>query len=180
MEVDRLLTLEEYDALPDDGSHPELLRGRLRHGPSLEDDAERLVGRLAALMDTERSAAGTGRLVRGGRFLLSVDPPTILSPPLAYVAREHLPGPGARHLRGAPDLAVEIAFAPAQAEELHDRALEYIDAGGRVVWVVEAAEERVSVYRGGRGVEVRTDGDLLDADVLLPGLLVPVADLFHD
>ncbi|HUH12805.1 MAG TPA: Uma2 family endonuclease [Longimicrobiales bacterium] len=180
MEVERLLTLEEYEALPDDGSHAELLRGRLQSGPPLDDDAGRFLRRLSALMDTDRSAAGTGRLVRGAHFLLSVDPPTILSPALAYVTREHLPRPGARHLTGAPDLAVEIAYRPEHSEALHDRALEYIDAGARAVWVVEADQERVSVYQNGRGVTVRARGDILDADVLLPGLLVPVADLFRE
>lgn len=181
MEVDRLLSLEEFDALPDEGSHAELWRGRLVHAPAPDDDWGRILGRLAALIDEERTASGTGCTVRGARFLLSEDPPTVLAPPLAFVTRQHLsPDGDRRRVHGAPDLAVEIVTGAREPADLHDRALDYLEAGARVVWVVDPRERSVAVYHGGERVDVLTDGDLLDAEPLLPGLELEVGRLFAE
>lgn len=179
MEVDRLLSLEEFDALPDDGSHAELWRGRLTHAPPPGDGWGRILDRLANLIDDERTASGTGCVLRAARFLLSEDPPTVLTPALAFVGRQHLSPDGNRHrVQGAPDLAVEIVTPSRDAGDLHDRALDYLEAGARVVWVVDPAERSVAVYHGGSRVDVLADGDLLDAAPLLPGLSLPVSALF--
>lgn len=179
MEVDRLLSLEEFDALPDDGSHAELWRGRLMLGSTPGDAWGRLLGRIADLIDGERTASGTGCTVRGARFLLSHDPPTVLTPALAFVACANLSPDGDRkRVEGAPDLAVEIVSPAREAGDLHDRALDYLEAGGKVVWVVDPGERSVAVYHGGERVDVLGDGDLLDAAPLLPGLELEVSALF--
>ena len=76
---------------------------------------------------------------------LQRDPDTLRGPDVGVVRAEREPtGRGAEGwLDGAPDLAVEVAGDSQTVSELTQKALEYLRAGARLVWVIDADARRV-------------------------------------
>ena len=57
---------------------------------------------------------------------------------------------------------------------------EYFQAGVRRVWVVYPTERLVYAYASPTGLRVLGAAESLDGEDVLPGLRLPVADLFED
>jgi len=81
-------------------------------------------------------------------------------------------------LDGAPDLVVEVAGDAHAPTELLGEALEYLDAGARLVWIVDPIAEQVAVFSAGNVVELVRDGSV-DASAVLPGFACSLSDLFE-
>ena len=62
--------------------------------------------------------------------------------------------------------------------EMADRVLECHGWGVPCVWVVDSIDKVVHVAERDREVRLRTTGDRLSGDPVLPGLEFPVRDLF--
>ncbi len=77
----------------------------------------------------------------------------------------------------APDLAVEVLSPEDRPREVLDKVGEYLQAGVRLVWIVDPHRKRAVVYRSLSEVrEVGLDADLEGAEIL-PGFRCPLADL---
>lgn len=77
-----------------------------------------------------------------------------------------------------PDLAVEVLSPKDLAYKVNEKVQEYLDAGVRLVWVVDPVRRHVHVYQAdGSGFLVREPGDLDGGDVL-PGFQCRAADIF--
>jgi Uma2 family endonuclease len=112
---------------------------------------------------------------------LEHDPDTLRGPDVALVRRERAPaGRGAEGwLDGAPELAVEILRDSQTAPELIKKAGEFLAAGTRMVWLVDADNERVTVItQQGPHTIVGRDGSVSGGE-LFPGLSCPVAEFFE-
>jgi Uma2 family endonuclease len=55
---------------------------------------------------------------------------------------------------------------------------DYLDAGTRLVWVLDPDASTITVSRPDGTAEVRRTEDALDGEDVLPGLRVPVCELF--
>lgn len=115
-------------------------------------------------------------------FVLARDPDTVRGPDAAFVSRERdattvRRGP---FFEGAPDLAVEVLSPSNTRREIEDKTHEYLAAGASVVWVVDPDRKTVTVHRPGHDPESLSREDVLDGGAVLPGLRLPVADLFVD
>ena len=122
-----------------------------------------------------------GVVMTGARFLLRDTPPLLRIPDTAFISRANLPTGRLRggHFRGAPDLAVEVVSPNDKAGELAVKTADYLAAGTQQVWVVEPNTRTVAVYRPGGAARVYSVDDTLDGGDLLPGLALPVGDLFE-
>ena len=174
------VTLEEYERMPEDGAwRDELVRGRVVREPrpgvphSLVLDG--LVRALAVRVPPHR-----GRLLFEAGFLLSVEPPTVRGPDLAIVLAERLPLQRSR--KGfwtiPPDLAIEVVSPSNAAGEMREKVMEYLDAGTRMVWVVDPRTRTIAVYRSRYDIRLLTVEDALDGADVLPELSIPVAEIF--
>ncbi|MGH7588020.1 MAG: Uma2 family endonuclease [Gemmatimonadota bacterium] len=176
-----LLTLDEFERLPDDESRTELVRGRLVREPPAGMDHGWLANRLAVLISlfVDRHALGEVFTNDTG-FVLFEEPPTVRAPDVAFVSRDRLPPPeesvGFGHL--APDLAVEIISPSNTAIEILAKVEDYLEAGTRLVWVVEPSRRRVAVYRSQDELHLLSETDELDGKDVLPGFSVKVAEIF--
>jgi Uma2 family endonuclease len=91
------------------------------------------------------------------------------------LAREQLPE---GHLRTAPDLAVEVVSPNDLAYDVDSKVEDYLQAGVRLVWVVNPATRTVRVHRpDGPGATLRADDELTGGEVL-PGFRCSIRDLF--
>lgn len=183
-----LMTAEELLAtsLPD--MRTELVRGRLsvrepagwRHGDIVARVAVAISSHLAAERRNLQLAESRGRVVAGDTgFTLQRNPDTVRAPDVAYIRKERLP---TKNLDGfaefAPDLAVEVRSPSDRAGTISARVADLLDAGTLLVWLVDPVRSVANVYRADGSESLLECTDSLSGEGVLPGLVIPLADLF--
>lgn len=140
---DGLLTLDEFERLPE------------------EDEHGWLAGKMILEIGTLARDHGLGLTLTETGFLLADDPPTVRGPDAAFIARENVPatGPPVGFWSIPPDLAVEIVSPSNSSAEIEDKVHEYLAAGSRVVWVVDPGLRGVTVYRSRDDIDELREGD---------------------
>lgn len=122
-------------------------------------------------------------VVSGADGMIRLFPGTVRIPDVAYVGWDRFPD---GKLTGepipslAPDLAVEVLSRSNTPQEMDRKRHEYFDAGTRLVWLVAPAERTVTVFRSASSSELLTAADTLNADDVLPGFSLSLADLFSE
>jgi len=176
-----LITLAEFERLPDDESRTELVRGRLVREPPAGMDHGRVASRITFLVTgyVDRNRLGEVFTADTG-FVLFQDPPTVRAPDVAFVSRDRLPSPEefVGFGRLAPDFAVEIVSPSNTAAEILDKVEDYLEAGTRLVWVVEPRRRTVTEYRSRHEIRLLRERDAMDGHDVLPGFSLTVAELF--
>jgi len=177
----RRLSLQEFENLDDDGFYRhELVHGMLVREAPPNAEHGWLCARLVRLLDefVERTKAGVV-LVESG-FVLTADPPTIRAPDIAFVDRSRTAGgfPQRAYIQGAPDLAIEIRSPSNRAARISDKVRDYLEAGSKLVWVVDPYARSVVVHRPGADARVLGSGDELDGAEVLPDFRLRVIRIF--
>ncbi len=102
---------------------------------------------------------------------------------IALAAPSHMPRDDGGHLRGAPELVVEV-LSPGAKNARRDRSVKlrlYARTGVDEYWLIDWRRRRVEVYRRS-GDRLPLAQTLTEADVLawplLPGVALPVARAF--
>jgi Uma2 family endonuclease len=157
----------------------ELVRGRLivREPPGyLHGDVAMRLGVLLSIYAQERElgrvlAAETG-------FKLQSDPDTVRAPDIAFLSRERVPDPRpVGYLALAPDLAVEVLSPRDRPGEILSKIGDWLDAGTRLVWVIDPERRLARVYRlDGTESLLSADGSL-DGEDVLPGFVCALASI---
>ena len=78
-----------------------------------------------------------------------------------------------------PDLAVEVLSPEDRARYVLDKVGEYLQAGVRLVWVVDPKRERAVAYRSLTDVTNLGPDDLLDGGEVVPGFSVRLREVFE-
>jgi Uma2 family endonuclease len=183
MRITTQVTADELLALPSGmGKRYELVAGELRvmspagwrHG-MIVDNLEYL---LASFVRQHNLGRGFGAETG---FLLRRDPDTVRAPDYAFIAAEHLPEnePEEAFWPGAPDLAVEVLSPGDTSGEVAEKIQEWLKAGCVAVWVLNPKLQTVTIYRSLTDVTVKTAGQMLVGDPVLPGFSCAVDKLFH-
>lgn len=177
------LTSEILQLMPDDGWRYELVQGRLVRMPPTGYEHGRISAILASRLQRfiEQHPIGDVLGAETG-FILSREgePDTVLAPDAAFVSSQRSP---TRDMTGfarlAPDLVVEVASPGQTRDQMEAKARLYLGAEVRLVWLVWPESRTVDVWRAGVGAgTTRTEADALDGEDALPGLVIPVADIF--
>jgi Uma2 family endonuclease len=114
--------------------------------------------------------------------MLRLNPGLVRAPDVSFIARASLPGgkrPEGPIPDMAPDLAVEVLSKGNTRAEMTRKLHEYFAAGTRLVWLVDHRARTVRVHTAPREFTTLTDADTLDGAPVLPGLRLPVRDLFE-
>ena len=118
-------------------------------------------------------AAETGFILRRG-------PDTVRAPDASFVARDRLTSGElpTGFLEMAPDLAVEVVSPDDSRREIREKSESWIQAGTRLVWVIDPASRSATVYSSNGDVrEVEEDG-ILDGEDSVPGFACSPSELF--
>lgn len=179
MSTKAILSLDQFEKLPDDGMFHELDEGELiSMAPASEGHGSTgmEIGRLLANFVKEHRLG----LVYNADTGFSLDEDTVRAPDVAFVRKGRLGARDrARYFDGAPDLAVEI-FSPSDSvPQLMRKVRQYLRAGSHTVWVVYPETKEVQVFEATGADRILRAGDLLDAPELLPGFSIPVSALFE-
>jgi Uma2 family endonuclease len=112
-------------------------------------------------------------------FILSTDPATVRAPDVGFIAKARLTGPTPeQYFPGPPDLAVEIVSPNDRADEIHNKVMDFLNAGTHLVWVVYPSSKTVAVYHPGSAGHIFTPEDTLDGGGVLPGFSLSVREIF--
>lgn len=177
-----LLTAVGFYELPDHGGRAELVKGELiamspagtQHG-KIASRLGRYVGNFVEDNDLgEVYAAETG-------FTIEEEPDTVRAPDVAFVARSRIPPEGepVGFWAIAPDLVAEVLSPFDVASKVQRKITEYLQAGVRLVWLVDPETQMVTVYKSLHDVHILLLEDVLTGEDVLPGFLLPLRKLFR-
>jgi len=177
MGVKTLMTVSEFEHLPDDELRHELDRGELQSMPPASDEHGSVSAGIVILLGRFVKEHSLGRIYTADTgFVLGSD--TVRAPDVAFVTRERA-AVQRSFFRGAPDLAVEVYSPSESIPQLMRKVRQYLDAGCHTVWVVYPEEKQVHVIARSGEDRILSSGDLLEAPDLLPGFSVAVELLFE-
>ena len=186
--ITRLMTEEEFLALPDDdGVEREVIRGELvERSMTTRNYAHCTVSNRIGFYLTGwlvKQPAPRGSVVTGeARIRLRRDPLTFVGVDVAYVAADSRPDRPreARYIDGPPVLVVEVLSPSDKQQEIEDKVADFLDAGVSIVWIVAPRFSTVTVYRPDAKPQLFNADQELSGEPFLPGFRVAVADLFED
>lgn len=176
-----LRTVEDLMGLDGDPGRFDLIDGEISrmapasgHHGGIAGTLSRVVGNFVFDRDL-----GTVYTAETG-FILRRDPDSVLVPDLAYVTADRLPplDDQVGFLALAPDLAIEIISPSETARRVAAKVAAYLDAGCRLVWVVEPRQRTVTAWTPDRQSRVFRADETLDGGDVLPGFTVPLANVF--
>jgi len=112
-------------------------------------------------------------------FILGRNPDTVRAPDVALIVADRIPPTEpVGYFPGPPDLAVEVLSPTDRASEVNAKVRDWLQAGCRVVWVIDPEIRTVTVYYSLSDIAVLEESDLLGGREFLAGLSVPVAEIF--
>lgn len=116
-----------------------------RHGETVLNVTFPVTGFVRAHRLGRTTGAETG-------YRLRRDPDTVRAPAFAFVARGRITPEmdQSRYLDLAPDLVVEVISPSDSRRAVATKVREYLDAGVRLVWVVDPQARTVTVHYPGR------------------------------
>lgn len=173
----RMATEKDLLAMPKDGQKYELVDGRIRVSPAGDRHsvvALRLASRLLAFTTQNQlghvCGADAGFRLPGGN---------IRSPDASFIATGRFPDDKVPDDYGsvAPDLAVEVLSPGDRPRYVLDKVGEYLEAGVRLVWVIDPRKARAVVYRSLSDVGELGPDDVLDGEDVLPGFSCPLREI---
>ena len=176
----KLITAEQLIQMSDDGHRYELVRGELikmappgfRHG--------KLALHLAKHLANYVEAEDLGVAISESGFFLGTEPDTVRAPDASFISHARLAELGETdgYWPGAPDLVVEVISPNDRYTDVEAKVAEWLEAGTRMVIVVNPRRRSVRVHRLPTEVDDLVEGDTIDGGDVVPGWTMPVSGLF--
>lgn len=180
-----LMTTEQLLALPDDGRERWLIRGELREGGVTRRNYDHsrveanICGELHSWVKAQPAPRGQ-ILVGEAGIRLRRNPDTTVGVDVAYISAQAVAehADGHRIVDGPPILAVEILSPTDKHEEVTAKVESYLEAGVKLVWVVDPDFYTITVYRPDAEPQLFNLSHTITGDPHLPGLRVALMDIF--
>jgi len=181
----KLVSFEEFSAIPPDEMDRELIRGEIRERPmtkrnrfhaATEATVARLVGNWAVSQTAPRGRVYSGEV----GCILRRDPDTNVGIDVAYFSADTIARQDDRTtmIEGAPVLAVEILSPSDVQKEIAEKVSVYLESDVAVVWVVDTHFKTVTIHRLDTAPRLVNIEQRLAGDTDLPGLDIAVVELF--
>jgi Uma2 family endonuclease len=173
------LTIEEFARLPDEPWHMELVRGHVVREPLGGFEHGTIVAHFGSVLLDFVTEHRLGAVVGNCGFILIDEPPTVRAPDTAFIRGERLDSFDPRgYVPFAPDLAVEVVGPTDKMSQTQAKVIDYLDAGTRLVWVVDPKSRSVEVYRSRDEIRLVAEDGVIDGGDALPGFRLKVSELF--
>jgi len=176
----RTYTAEDLWQMP--GDEPwELWDGELRRVPGSGARSSRTALIIGARLLAFESQSGLGMATGSdGSYVIARLPDTVVVPDAAFVRWDRLPTRDVteKYVTVPPDLAVEVQSPTDEPGTMAAKRALYARAGGPLLWWVDPAARTVTVHRPSQAPVTFTEADTLDGAEVLPGLSIPVAEIF--
>jgi Uma2 family endonuclease len=179
--VGKLMTVEEFEVLPDDGKRYELIDGELREiAPTVNWHGEVEIN-LGTLLNVHVRARALGRVSCGEvLYIVRRNPDRVRAAAIAFIRQERVPPLEARQhiMEVVPDLVVEILSKHDTVEEISAKIDDWLRAGVQMLWIVDPFRRTVTIYRSGCDPVLLGEHGTLEGDPVVPGFRCPVAEIF--
>ena len=177
-ETSTLITAEQLREMAQD-QRVELVRGQLVEMPPRGWEEGTIVPLLVSWLVPFVMERKLGQVNCGLGFILARNPDLVRGPDIALISAARLAGAPARgFFAGAPDLAVEVVSPLARVSEMQRKIREYLNAGSRLVWLVDPLSETVTAYHPSGDAHVYSGTQEVTGEDVLPGFSFRAADLF--
>ena len=103
-------------------------------------------------------------------------------PDLAFILSERIPSEGEPETKWliVPDIAIEVISPNDFYEKVNAKAMEYLVAGVKQVWIVSPENQTITVFRSATDITAfPPESELLSED-LLPGFRCKVSEIFKN
>ena len=179
---ERLLTADEFWALPESDRPMELFRGRIEYLDIPGPRHGQLCGRMVFILMNFVEEHQFGHvLCNDSGVVTEHDPDTVRGMDVSFYSYSRLPkGPlPARYVDVVPELVVEVRSPDDRWSRILKKVSEYLEAGVTAVCVLDPNTETARVYSAEETEQILTaDQELLFPDIL-PGFAVPVRRFFE-
>ena len=162
----------------------EIVDGRRIEAAPMSAYAAKVASRLSRRLGDFADAGCLGEVIVEGLFRIPLDEDCKRNrrPDVAFVSFERWPAAKPQpQLENAwdvvPDLAVEVISPTDLFLAVIDKVAEYFRGGVRLVWVVLPVHRQVWVFDGPTAIRVVGDTESLDGGAVVPGFLLPLANL---
>jgi len=174
------MTAAEFFSLPEGPPYFQLLDGDLYMSPSPRRYHQKLILRLAVILQNYLDRHPLGEINAAPSDVVFTQD-TILNPDIYFVSRERAGILTEQGAEGAPDLVVEV-LSPSTAKLDMGRKREvYAECGVREMWVVSPKTQAVEIYRfaerADEPVAIVEEGGTLTSQ-LFPELAISITTLF--
>ena len=103
----------------------------------------------------------------------------VLRPDVAFLSAAGIPADLRKASPVPPDLAVEVVSPSDKLYSVIEKAFTYLNAGTRLVWVIEPIAKTVTVYRSESDFETLKSSDTLTGEDVVEGFACQVAAFFE-
>jgi Uma2 family endonuclease len=184
--VARYFTAADLAAMPDQlPSGPvdfELHQGRFVPLSPSGFRHSNLQARISKELVSQGEELGHGEAGSGCGVILSKKPDTVVGPDALFVTKRSMPirQSPEDYLETIPELIVEIRGKNDSLAEFNCMVADYLQAGVRLVWMVDPQSKTVTEHRRGAAPRNLTVADTLTCDDIIPGFDLSLADFFQD
>ena len=178
----KLLTVEEYAQLPDDGRKTELVRGRVVDVPPTYPFHGFVCGKVFKFVDRFVEAGNLGRVMTNDSGVVTErDPDTLRGGDVAFYSYARVPrGPlPAGYLAVVPELVFEVRSPGDRWGAILAKVGEYLEAGVTLVCVLDDGTRSAHVYRSDQPAQVFAAEQELVLPEVLPGFRAVVERFFE-
>jgi Uma2 family endonuclease len=179
--ADQIITADELLRMPDNGFRYELVQGELRRMSPAGFHHGRLIMNIATPLDQHVRAQNLGIVCAAETgFRLTTDPDTVRAADVAFIRQARVtPETDIEgYWPGAPDLAIEVISPHDLYTEVDEKVTDWLDAGTRMVVVVNPRKRTATIYRSLTQIMVLREQETLDGSDVVPGWILAVAAIF--
>jgi Uma2 family endonuclease len=175
----RAATEEDLLAMPNDGQKYELVDGEIRVSPA-GDRHSYVAVQLATVLSLFVKKHRLG-YVMGADAGFRLPSKNVRSPDVSFVGSGRFPKDRPPDDFGnlAPDLAVEVLSPRDRPRYVLDKVGEYLEAGVRLIWVIDPRKASATVYRSLSDVRKLGADDSLDGEDVLPGFRCRLGEILE-
>ena len=175
------MSVEDLYAMPDDGLRYELVHGSLVAEPPPGIRHGRVAATIVRILGSFVHEHKLGVVLTCDTgFVLHRGPDTVRAPDVSFITSDRFDAleDEVPAMPGPPDLAIEVVSPSNTPAAVHAKVGDYLAAGTPLVWVVDPASRVVHCYSDLLNPQIMTESDVIEAESLLPGFRLTIAEIF--
>jgi Uma2 family endonuclease len=162
----------------------EVVDNQIQELPPMSARETNLASTLIRILSSFAWNAGLGRVQMEMLFLIIPAKNLQRRPDLSFVSFKRWPRgrvvPKTNAWDVVPNLAIEVVSPTNTANGVMEKIHEYFEAGVERLWVIYPEFAEIYDYNSSTSVQILTRGQTIDGGTVLPGLQLPLMELFED